>query len=194
MQKHPLSFLVKGSVFFCIYFANSYVLKNMHSSCECWFYAFFRKIVVWHTYFLLPCPEIFEHGSCHFGLVLHQSIWCFHFISDFFSTWSRTCLALKVNWLKQKLHKTFYNIRVIKNCLTEKTSTQFQNLPCERKNMHPSQSNIAILSISFNKWLQHEVKVCCGLLIFFFFFFVSFVAGCKNPLLKNMRSSCDCRF
>ena len=115
----------------------------------------------------------------------------FHF--RFFSTWSRTCLALKVNWLKQKLHKTFYNIRVIKNCFTEKTSTQFQNLPCERKNMHPSQLNIVILSISFNKWLQHEVKVCCGLLIFFFFF-VSFVAGCKNPLLKNMRSSCDCRF
>ena len=36
--------------------------------------------------------------------------------------------------------------------------------------MHPSQSNIAILSISFNKWLQHEVKVCCGLLIFCFLF------------------------
>ena len=36
--------------------------------------------------------------------------------------------------------------------------------------MHPSQSNIAILSISFNKWLQHEVKVYCGLLIFCFLF------------------------
>ena len=34
--------------------------------------------------------------------------------------------------------------------------------------MHPFQSNIAILSISFNKLLQHEVKVCSGLLIFFF--------------------------
>ena len=89
----------------------------------------------------------------------------------FFSKWSKTCLALKVNWLNQILHKTFYSIRVIKNCLNEKMSTQFQNLPCERKNMHPSQSNIAILSISFNKWLQHEVKVCFGQLIFFLFSF-----------------------
>ena len=98
----------------------------------------------------------------------------------FFSKWSRTCLALKVNLLNQKLTKTFYSIRAIKNCFTEKTSTQYQNLPCEKKNMHPSQSNIAILSISFNKWLQqvtsfnkwlqHEVKVCCGLLILFFLF------------------------
>ena len=88
----------------------------------------------------------------------------------FFSKWSRTCLALKVNFLNQKLTKTFYSIRVIKNCFTEKTSTQFQNLPCEKKNMHPSQSNIAILCFSFNKWLQLDVKVCCGLLISFFLF------------------------
>ena len=95
----------------------------------------------------------------------------------FFSKWSRTCLALKVNWVNQELHKTFYSIRVIKNCLTEKTSTQFQSLSCERKNMHPSQSNIKILSNSSNKWLQHKLKMCCGLLIFFFFF--SFISGWK---------------
>ena len=88
----------------------------------------------------------------------------------FFSKWSRTCLALKVNWVNQELHKTFYSIRVIKNCLTEKTSTQFQSLSCERKNMPPSQSNITILSNSSHKWLQHKLKMCCGLLIFFFFF------------------------
>ena len=88
----------------------------------------------------------------------------------FFSKWSRTCLALKVNWVNQELHKTFYSIRVIKNCLTEKTSTQFQSLSCERKNMPPSQSNMTILSNSSHKWLQHKLKMCCGLLIFFFFF------------------------
>ena len=37
----------------------------------------------------------------------------------FFTKWSRTCLALIVNWLNKKLHKTFYDIWVIKNCLTE---------------------------------------------------------------------------
>ena len=106
-EHFDVSFITRGNI---------PVLKNIRSSCEYRFCAFFRKIIVLHANFLLSCLEIFEDENCHLGLVLRQSIWCFMLKKKVcFSHWRNVLLNRHFRnfafFMYQPLHESYFLIQ-----------------------------------------------------------------------------------